>query len=358
MEELANAKVVVTGGGSGGHTIPALVMIKYWSKKNIKEIYYLGSEKGIERQVVTPFVSKYFVISTGKLRRYFSLENFLDFFKFFLGIFQSVGVLWMLKPSVVFSTGGFVALPVVMAAKFLGIKVVIHEQTTHVGLANKLSSFFAHAICISFKSSEKYFPASKTFYTGYPLREEFYHTIEKLQSFQGRPLKTDKPVLLILGGGNGSILLNRFVKNNFQYICEQFQVILQAGKSFEAEFETLKHENFWVFSFLQEEMVQLLFLADYVMARAGAGTVCELVHLQKKCLFVPLAIAQKNEQWHNAMEAQESIGSIVVSEEQWHKLPANNVVAMLESLTVKTNRNGQELKANATDLIHSKIFEN
>ena len=171
--------IVVTGGGSGGHTIPSLVMIKFWIDKNLADIYYVGSRNGVERQVVSPYVQKYYVISTGKLRRYFSVENILDFFRFIFGIFQSLIILARLQPNAVFSTGGFVALPVVIAAKLLGRRVVIHEQTTHVGLANKLSSYFADAVCISFKSSAQYFPVLKTIYTGYPLRAEFYSPIKK-----------------------------------------------------------------------------------------------------------------------------------------------------------------------------------
>lgn len=325
-------KIVVTGGGSGGHTIPALVMIKYWRKLGHQEIYYIGSVNGVEKKVVSEFVTQYFSISTGKLRRYFSIENFLDFFKFFKGIIQAFLLLLKLRPSVVFSTGGFVALPVVIAAKILGLRVVIHEQTTHVGLANKLSSYFAHAICISFESSAKYFPKEKTHFTGYPLRAEFYLPVNILQSFCGKDFLPEKKILLILGGGNGSLLLNNFVKSNMQVLCQEFNVILQTGTSYEQDFLGIAERSFWSFSFLQHEMLQLLSSADYIIARAGAGTVCELIQLKKKCLFVPLAIAQKNEQWFNAQTAAELIGSKVVTEDEWRTLSIDQVLQQLKSI--------------------------
>lgn len=348
-------RIVITGGGSGGHTIPALVMIKYWKSLGMSDLYYVGSAKGIERQIVTNFVRQYFPISTGKLRRYISLENFLDLFKFIYGIFQSLGVLFSLKPSAVFSTGGFVALPVVIAAKLLRIRVVIHEQTTHVGLANKLSSYFADAICISFKTSAHYFPAPKTTFTGYPLRAEFYAPIEKLSYFQSREIRKDKKILLILGGGNGSVLLNNFVKNHAEYLCQEFVVILQAGDKYEQEFKIIQNEDFWVFSFLQEEMVRLIATADYIVARSGAGTVCELIHLQKKCLFVPLAIAQKNEQWHNAQAAKDAIGSAVLSEEQWKVASVDDIIKLLYSIEVKVQQVSVLPTASAATLIHAQV---
>jgi len=350
-------KIVVTGGGSGGHTIPALVMIKFWKAKGDFEIYYLGSKKGIEREVVTSFVKKYYPINTGKLRRYFSLENFIDVFKFIFGIIQSLCILFKIRPFAVFSTGGFVALPVVIAAKVLGIRVVIHEQTTHVGLANKLSSYFADAICISFKSSAQYFSIDRTLYTGYPLRPEFYAPIEKLQYFKNQNFTDSKKILLILGGGNGSVLLNSFVKNNLKSLCDNFHVILQAGKSYEHEFDQCTHEHFSVFSFLQEEMVQLLYSADYVIARAGAGTVCELMHLKKQCIFVPLAIAQKDEQWHNAQAAKEYMGSIVLHESDWKTSTPESIIKMLRNLSVRSHCLFTDKENNAAMLIHSKVVK-
>ena len=334
-------KIVVTGGGSGGHTIPALVMIKHWKMHpSVGEIFYLASEKGIERQVISPWVDGYFAISTGKLRRYFSLENILDFFRFLKGIIQAFILLFKLKPDVVFSTGGFVALPVVIAAKVLAIKVVIHEQTTHVGLANKLSSYFADHICISFMSSASYFPKNRTIFTGYPLRPEFFEKVSKLTSFKGKDFPKDKKILLILGGGNGSSLLNSFVLKNLEFLCENFSVVLQTGKQFEGDFSKINHPFFWSFSFLEKEMMSLILTSDFVIARAGAGTVCELMHLKKPTLFVPLTIAQKNEQWHNAKAAQKISPTLVISEAEWKQMGVDQVVGMIQ----------QQLREGITDV--------
>lgn len=355
-----NFTFVLTGGGSGGHTIPALVMINFWTKVGIEKLYYIGSKAGIEKDVVSEKVAAYFPIYTGKLRRYFSLENFLDLFRFILGIIQSLVILIKLKPDAIFSTGGFVALPVVIAGKLLRIRVVIHEQTTHVGLANKLSSYFADAICISFESSQSYFPRHKTFYTGYPLREVFYQDVTTLQlkSFQNRTFVEGKRKLLILGGGNGSVLLNNFVKNNLEKLCLRYNVILQSGSVGIETFRNVKNDSFWCFSFLEKEMIYLLVSADFVVARAGAGTVCELIHLKKPCLFVPLAIAQKNEQWHNAQEAERLIGSKVISESEWKNLNAEEIIKIIDNLNAKESNLAKPVTILPAHELIDKIVKN
>lgn len=146
-------------------------------------------------------------------------------------------VLYRLSPDLVFSTGGFVALPVVISAKVLGIPIIIHEQTTHVGLANRLSSFFAQRICISFASSGRYFPVEKTILSGYPLREAFYAEVSPLVRFADVALPLNKKVLLILGGGNGSKLINDYLLKNWSTLVSQYFVILQTGKNFEKMFD-------------------------------------------------------------------------------------------------------------------------
>lgn len=358
MENSLSKRIVVTGGGSGGHTIPALVMIKYWRKKSRHEIFYLGSANGIEKQVVSNDVNQYISINTGKLRRYLSRENFFDFFRFLHGILQSLVHLYKIRPHVVFSTGGFVALPVVIAAKILRQRVVIHEQTTHVGLANKLSGLFADAICISFPTSVQYFPKERTYFTGYPLREEFYSLPKKMLGFKEKMFSSEKKTLLILGGGNGSVLLNNFVKNHYKILCHEFNVILQTGKVFESEFQDLKYANLWTFSFLQEEMIQLLNTADYVIARAGAGTVCELMHLKKLSIFVPLSIAQKNEQWHNAQAASKMIGSLVFTEEEWKNKKIQEIISLLKDLSAKEIHQEIMEDKNPTQKIDEIVFSN
>jgi UDP-N-acetylglucosamine--N-acetylmuramyl-(pentapeptide) pyrophosphoryl-undecaprenol N-acetylglucosamine transferase len=311
--------LVFTGGGSGGHVMPALTIIKTINLKKEFNIHYFGGIKSIERELVKDYELTYHPIHTGKLRRYLSLENLKDIFKIFLGFFESLFILFSFtkKDTLVFSTGGFVSVPVVLAAKCLGIKVFIHEQTSRVGLANKISSFVADKVFVSFKDSIKYFPKDKTFYSGYPVREECYSDEIAPIIINGVDLKKiTKPILFITGGGNGSKLLNDLIKNNFNKIISDFAIVHQVGQNFIEEYQNIKHPDYFPVPFVGKEMIDLFKLAACTISRSGAGTVCELLAIGKKSVFIPLKIAQKNEQYFNALEAKNHLGSIIILEDE------------------------------------------
>jgi len=313
-KSIKNKIILLTGGGSGGHVIPALTVYDYISKLEYDiSFLYIGSKNGIERQLAEKMGIPYFAISTGKLRRYMSSENIKDFFSFLQGIIQAFTFLPRKKKIVLFSTGGYVALPVILACWMKRIPIVIHEQTTHVGLANRISAWFAKKICISFASSKQYFPENKTLLVGYPLRSEFCEAKPPMmEKYKNIKLPSSMKVLLVLGGGNGSELLNKFILTNLEILTKEFVVFLQCGSRFEEEMLARESEYFIPFAFMSESLVALMERADCILARSGAGTVCELMSLKKKVLYVPLAIAQKQEQLYNAMEAQKCLGEGLV----------------------------------------------
>jgi UDP-N-acetylglucosamine--N-acetylmuramyl-(pentapeptide) pyrophosphoryl-undecaprenol N-acetylglucosamine transferase len=211
--------LIFTGGGSGGHVMPALTIINKINAKEVYDVHYIGGIASIERELVKDYKLTYHPIHTGKLRRYISIENAKDIFKFFVGIVDAFKVLWNFKRSrsIVFSTGGFVSVPVVLAAKLQGKKVFIHEQTSRVGLANKICSIFANKIFISFEDSFKYFDENKTFFSGYPLREDCYTDAINPVVINARVLNdSNKPILFVTGGGNGAQLINKLIEKNFE----------------------------------------------------------------------------------------------------------------------------------------------
>ena len=159
--------IIFTGGGSGGHVMPALTVIKKLNQNKEYSIHYVGGINSSERELVRDYELTYHAIHTGKLRRYLSLENLKDITRVFIGLVDSFKVLWKFprKETLVFSTGGFVSVPVVIAAKLQRKKVFIHEQTSRVGLANKICSWFADRVFISFEESFKYFDETKTFFS-------------------------------------------------------------------------------------------------------------------------------------------------------------------------------------------------
>lgn len=324
--------------------MPALTVIKKLSQSSQYDVHYVGGIASIERDLVKDYQLTYHPIHTGKLRRYLSVENIKDFFRIFLGLLDSLKVLCKFdkKNTLVISTGGFVSVPVVIASRLQGKKVFIHEQTSRVGLANRICSKFATKVFISFEESFNYFDRSKTFYSGYPLREECYTDTINPVVINGRTINgSSKPVLFVTGGGNGAQLINKLIEKNFSLLTERFLIIHQVGRAHIEYFNKLTHADYIPVAFIGPEMIDLMKLAAVTVSRSGAGTVCELIAVGKKSIFIPLRIAQKNEQYHNALEAKKKLGSIVIEEKDLtdevflkaiHDIAKNNPMNKVQAL--------------------------
>lgn len=315
-------KLIFTGGGSGGHVVPALTIIKKINQHNEFEIHYVGGLESIERDLVRDYQLTYHPIHTGKLRRYLSFENLKDIFKIVIGFFESLILLMRFKrnETLIFSTGGFVSVPVVIAAKLLGFNIYIHEQTSRVGLANKICSKLSRKVFISFEESFKFFDKHKTQYSGYPLREECFSTDIGKVVINGVELNSlTKPIIFVTGGGNGAKLINDLIKDNFDELIDKFVIVHQVGKSFIGEYSKIKHPDYFPLAFVGKEMIDLFKLSTITISRSGAGTVCELIAVGKRSIYIPLRIAQKNEQFHNAVEARNKLSSIIIEEKDLNK---------------------------------------
>ena len=346
-------KIVFTGGGSGGHVMPAVTLIKKLKENPKWEISYIGGRNGIERSLISEYEIPYHPIFTGKLRRYFSFENFVDIFKVFIGFIQSfIKFLVMPSNTLVFATGGFVCVPVVIAAKLTGKRVFIHEQTSRVGLANKICSKFADTIFVSFEESIAFFPEGRTKLSGYPLRDECYDLTIRHDNFNGFLLKKDKPLLFLTGGGNGSLLLNNLIKKDLTSLLEKYRIIHQVGKAFIDEYKINNSDDYLAVAFVGSEMIDLMKSADLIISRSGAGTVCELIALKKKSIYIPLKMAQKNEQFHNAMEAKSKLGSVVVSEDD---LVSKSIFDLIEEFNNSESIESEFLIKNGTEFILNEI---
>ena len=314
--------VVFTGGGSGGHVVPALSLLAELQKMGSYHIQYVGSHEGIERRLLGEFVAghqdvPYQAISTGKLRRYFSWQNFTDVARVFWGFCQAFRFLFPFPrhSTLVFSTGGFVSVPVVLAAWMQGKSVFIHEQTSRVGLANQICSRCAARVFVSFRESLEFFPSHKTVYSGYPLRPACFDESIGPITVAGRLMNPTRPLMFVTGGGNGSKLLNDLIRNNLDWLLARLQIVHQVGSACIEEFRPLATDDYLVADFVQESFLDLVKASQVVVSRAGAGTVCELLAIGRRSIFIPLNIAQKNEQYHNALEAKNLLDSIIIEED-------------------------------------------
>nr|WP_303935029.1 undecaprenyldiphospho-muramoylpentapeptide beta-N-acetylglucosaminyltransferase [Treponema denticola] len=300
--------VVFTGGGTGGHIFPGLAVAEALSSSLDCRIVWIGSAKGVDRKIVesselhsaSPSVLEFLGIPAGKLRRYFSFQNFIDVFKVAAGFIKSFFILLKLKPLFVFSKGGFVSVPPCAAAKFLKIPVITHECDFSPGLATRINSKFANHILVSYQETAELLPASlrsKVICTGNPVRLSFYSgRPENGRSFLN--IKSDLPVLFVLGGSLGARQLNDLISDSIEYLVKHFVVVHQIGEANMDQGQKIKEsllnsspefaENYKPYPFIKKEMADVLSLSSIVVSRAGANTVWESAAAGKPMILVPL----------------------------------------------------------------------
>lgn len=307
-------KIMMTGGGSAGHVTPNLALVPKLKDLGF-EIKYIGSKNGIEKEIITKENIPYFSISSGKLRRYFDIKNFTDPFKVLKGVMDASRILSKEKPDVIFSKGGFVTVPVVIAASMKKIPVISHESDLTPGLANKIASPFCDKLCVTFPESLKYIKDNKGELTGTPIREELLKgNKEKGKKFCN--FKEEKKVLMIVGGSLGSKNINDNIRKILKEILRDYNVIHLCGKgNLDKSLEGVKGYN--QYEYISEELPDLMALSDLVISRAGANTIFELLALRKLNILIPLsANASRGDQVLNANSFEKSGFSKVIKEEE------------------------------------------
>lgn len=306
-------RIILTGGGTAGHITPNIALIPELKKDGF-EIHYIGTKDGMERQLIEPLGIPYHPIHAGKLRRYLNFKNLTDLFQITRGFLESLAVIAKLKPDVVFSKGGFVSSPVVWASWLHRIPVVIHESDITPGLANKLSIPFANKICYTFPETKKNLPLAKGVFTGLPVRESLLRgdaaTGKRLCGFTG-----NKPVLMIIGGSQGSEILNKSIRGLLDQILQKYDLCHICGKN-GIDPSLNRINGYQQFDYVNEELPHLMAVADLVVSRAGATTLFELLALKKPHLLIPLSKqASRGDQILNARSFEKQGFSMVLPEE-------------------------------------------
>ena len=321
-------KIIITGGGSGGHAHAAISFIQYLEKDftNAKEqILYIGGnlamegEKGgksVEQKLLEKTDYNYKIIRAGKLQRYFNFRTISLLFKTLGGFIDSFKVLKKEKPDLIFSTGGYVTVPVCIAGRILKIPVYIHEQTTTVGLANRISAKFAKKVFITFPGSKRYFPKDKTVHTGNIIKRDLLRRREtgEITKIVDKMKKEQKelPILYISGGSQGSHILNTTIREMMTYLVQYYQVILQTGdnKIFKDYYNIYKDKQklskkvqhrFHIVKYIEAEEIGYIYKnMDLFIGRSGANTIYELGLLKRPAILIPIPWVRKNEQYKNA----------------------------------------------------------
>ena len=310
-------RIILTGGGTAGHVTPNIALLPRLKELGY-DIQYIGSYTGIEKELIEPFGIPYHGISSGKLRRYFSVQNFTDPFRVLKGFREAHKLIRQLKPDVIFSKGGFVSVPVVLAGKRCKVPVIIHESDMTPGLANKIAIPSAAKVCCNFPETLKSLPEGKAVLTGSPIRQELLSGY-KIAAMDMCHFTSDKPVILVIGGSLGAVAVNNAVREALPELLKDFQIIHLCGKG--KMDESLKDvEGYCQFEYIKNELRNLFALADIVISRAGANAICELLALHKPNLLIPLsANASRGDQILNARSFERQGFSLVLEEEQLTK---------------------------------------
>ena len=306
-------RIILTGGGTAGHVTPNIALIPKLRDLGY-DIQYIGSYNGIEKELLEPFGIPYHGISSGKLRRYFSVQNFTDPFRVIKGFSEARKLIKDLKPDVIFSKGGFVSVPVVLAGKRCKVPVIIHESDMTPGLANKIAIPSAVKVCCNFPETLDSLPKGKAVLTGSPIRQELLSG-NKIAAMDMCGFTADKPVILVIGGSLGSVIVNNAVRKSLPRLLEKFQIIHLCGKG-KTDDSLNDTKGYCQFEYIRDELRDIFALADIVISRAGANAICELLALRKPNLLIPLsAKASRGDQILNARSFEHQGFSMVIEEE-------------------------------------------
>ena len=349
-------KIILTGGGTAGHVTPNIALLPGLREAGY-DILYIGSYEGMEKGLIQAEGVAYRGIATGKFRRYFSLKNLTDPFRVIKGYFEARKYIREYKPDVVFSKGGFVAVPVVLAAGKQHVPVIIHESDMTPGLANKICMHSAAKICCNFPETLKALPADKAVLSGSPIRKELLSG-SRLEGLRFTGLSADKPILLMIGGSTGSVVINNALRSILPDLLKEFQVIHLCGKG--RLDHSLDHVKGYVqYEYISKELKDLMAAADIVLSRAGANAICELLALHKPNILVPLSAAvSRGDQILNARSFESQGFSYVLEEEQM------NAASLLDAIhtvydkreTFRKNMESSSL-SNGVDVVLNLIKE-
>ncbi len=345
-------RVLITGGGTAGHIMPAVEVAKALKAKvPDAEFLWVGSTTGMEKDLVPKYGFEFTSVSTGKVRRYFSFKNISDMAKIPGGILQAGNVISRFKPQVVFSKGGFVSIPAVIAAWMQNIPVLAHESDIVPGLANTRLAWYATKIALSFPDRNHYFDEKKTFVSGIPVRQDIYHG-KRERALEICKFKEDRPIIVVTGGSQGSVRVNEAVLEILPQLLTKFNVIHIAGDLNYGELEErtknfVEEGSYRLFGFVGDEMPHFLAAAEMVIARAGATSTFELIALKKKMLLIPLAESANNHQHENAQYfAEAGVAKVLLEKNLEPHILYKNVMELLYDVKE------EDIAAACEELVH------
>lgn len=305
-------RLVISGGGTGGHVFPALAVAEVLS--DTCEIFWIGSRKGIEARIVTERGIPFHSVPSGKLRRYFSWQNFTDAFRIFGGLLASLVILAKLKPHALFSKGGFVTVPPVLAARILGIPVISHESDFDPGLATRINAKSSCRICVPYPETLAFFTgglAKKVRHTGNPVRRDIFSAQGSFAREELMASAREKPLFFVQGGSLGARQINETLREVLPLLkASGWFVIHQRG---DAPWDIADEPGFYLSRpFFSSEYGSILAASNLVLSRAGAGSIWEMGVMKKPAVLLPLDGGSRGDQIRNAAHCERSGAALVL----------------------------------------------
>lgn len=350
--------IVFTGGGTGGHVYPALSIIEILKDEGYK-ISWIGSKKGIEYQIISKENIDFYSIPCGKLRRYFSLRNFLDLFKIFLGFIRSLYLLKRLKPDCLFSKGGYVTVPPVIASKLLNIKSFTHESDFDPGLATRINSKFVNKVFLPYNETMDYLPTavrSKAVVTGNPVRKAFYSSNPELGK-EKMGFKNDKPIILVIGGSLGAKQINDLMFESKEDIEPMYNVYHQMG---DKNFIEVNEESYKTVPYIHDNISDIISASSIVVSRSGAGSLWEFSTIGKGMILIPLGSGSRGDQIKNANYFEKKGAAIVLTGDNVNKtFLVNSLKKVIDNNEIESlsNRSKEIIESNSALKISQIIKE-
>lgn len=343
--------IVLTGGGTAGHVMPNLALVPYLQESGFR-IVYVGS-KGIEKEIVTAAGLEFETIQSGKLRRYASIENFKDVFKVLIGTVQAYFALGRIRPACVFSKGGFVAVPVAVAAWVRGIPVISHESDVSPGLANRIISRFAKMNLYAFPETGRYMAGRPSRLVGTPVRQAILGG-DRLRGLKfcrleaseapAAPAANDSPVILFMGGSQGAKFINDLVTASLKELLAFARVVHLTGRGKQSSGHQSNtfdlpgsQERYRSFEFIGDELPDVLAAADLVISRAGANSIFELRAISKQMILIPLEKGSRGDQVLNAQSFQQNGWAQVLREAEASPQSLVSLIHMVLSSKEQSN---------------------
>ena len=316
--------IMMTGGGTAGHVMPNLALVKPLREKGYR-IGYIGRKNSIEERLAKEAGLPFYQITAGRLHRDFNLENWVSPWLNMKGIAEAFGIIRREKPAVIFCKGGFVSVPVAVAGHTAKVPVVLHESDMTPGLANKLCLPFADKVCVSFEETLAHVPTAKAVLTGTPIRQELTEGNRK-EGYALTGLTPGKPVVLVMGGSSGAAALNEVIGRASAELAKRYQIVHLCGRQ-QAE-HCKPHPGYCPLEYAGDELKHLYALADLIVSRAGANALAEILMLQKPNILIPLPKAvSRGDQILNALSFEKKGYSLVLPQE---KLSKETLTAALE----------------------------